>query len=256
VNIRDFDGSSTFGGNRTVGDPNLQPETSTAFNVGATWQPLNNVELNLDYYNFSFEDVLAQENAQAIVNADPFDPRVERTSAGTISIVNTAFINADAIDTSGIDFSGRASFDSGFGTISPFFDATLILSYDVTTNGVEVDGLGRLNRSNVGSPNQQFKGNFGFNWTNDFASANLILRHIGGYEDDGGVEIDNFTTLDANVSFNIGDLVNSGSNTSLTVGVVNATAEDPPFVAVSGSYDPRSADPRGRRVFVKVSTSF
>ena len=38
TNIVDHDGSRTFAGRRTLGDPTLQPETSTATNVGVTWQ--------------------------------------------------------------------------------------------------------------------------------------------------------------------------------------------------------------------------
>jgi len=256
VNITDADGTTTFAGERTVGDPTLQPETSEAFNFGVTWQPAHNVEFSADYFNFSFEDVLTTENAQAIVNANPNDPRIERTSAGTISIVNVNFINADSIETSGIDFSGRATFDTGLGTLTPFFDATYLLTYDVTNDGTTIDALGRLNRSNIGSPNQRFKGNLGLGWTSGIASANIILRHVSEYEDDGGVEIDAFTTLDANVSFTLTDLLRADNETTLTLGVVNATDEDPPFVNVAGSYDPRTGDPRGRRVFIKIGTRF
>lgn len=258
VNIADPNngGSTTFGGNRTVGSPNLDPETSTAFNIGGTWQPTSNIELNVDYWNFSFEDVLAQESAQGIVNADPNDPRIERTSAGTIAIVNTAFINADAIDTSGIDIEARASFDTSFGTFAPFTNISLVLDYDVTTAGVEVDALNRLNRDNVGAPTQSFKGNFGVNYSTGPISANAILRHVGSYEDDFGVDIDSFTTVDVNATYDFGGILGEDSSSYVSVGLVNATGEDPPFVAVSGSYDPRSADPRGRRAFVKVGTKF
>ena len=256
TNILDVDGTRTFAGRRTVGDPTLQPETSTTFNFGATWESANNIKLSVDYFNFSFEDVLTKENAQAIVTADPNDPRIERTSAGTISIVNVAFINADQIKTSGIDVFGRASFETDFGTLSPFLDATYLLEYDVTNNGMTVDALGRLNRSNVGAANQAFKGNFGVSWDNEFANANLILRHITKYDDDGGVQIDSFTTFDANIAFKLGKFFRSRFDTTLTLGMINATDEDPPLVAVSGSYDSRSADPRGRRVFVKIGMSF
>ncbi|MDZ7824204.1 MAG: TonB-dependent receptor [Ahrensia sp.] len=258
VNIRDANGTTTFAASRSVGTDNLRPETSRAINVGATWQPINNVELSIDYYDFKFENALTKESAQAIVNANPNDTRIERTSAGTISVVNVAFINADSISTSGLDFSGRATFDTSIGTIAPFFDATLILKYDLTTNGRTIDGLGRLNRGTVGSSNQKFKGNLGVNWSIGSFNVNAIARYISSYEDDQAVPvpIDAFTTYDFNVSYNIGEFLRPGSATTLTLGFVNLTDKDPPFVAVSGSYDPRAADPRGRRAFVKLGTSF
>ena len=252
VNILDHDGSRTFAGRRTVGNPQLRPETSTAFNLGATWQPRRNLEFGLDFWDYSFEDVLRKDNAQAIVNADPFDARVQRTSAGTISIVNVAFINADAIDTRGIDFSARATFATAWGDLSPFAEGTVILRYDVTNAGQRTDGLGRLNRGNVGAPNQAFKANAGLRFSRGVANANLLLRHVGAYEDDNGEDIDAFATLDANVGIDLGATLGRGTATTLRFGVINLTDADPPFVNVAGSYDVRSADPRGRRVFARL----
>ena len=256
VNILDHDGSRTFAGRRTVGNPDLQPETSRAFNAGATWQPREHLRFALDFWDYSFNDVLRKDNAQAIVTADPFDVRVQRTSAGTISIVNVAFINADAIDTRGVDFSARASFATAWGLVEPFAEGTVLFAYDVTNAGRRVDGLGRFNRDNVGAPNQVFKANVGLRLARGLASANVLLRHIGGYEDDGGDDIDASLTLDANVAFDLGGALGGTTNTTLRFGVVNLTDEDPPFVNVAGSYDPRSADPRGRRAFARLEMRF
>jgi len=251
-NIVDHDGSRTFAGRRTLGDPTLQPETSTAYNVGVTWRESASWSLNADYWRYEFEDVLRKENAQAIVNADPFDARIERTSAGTISIVNVAFINADRIETSGIDLSARASMDAGAGLLSGWVEATWLLSYDVTNAGVEIDALGKLNRANVGVPNQEFRATAGLSWARGPWEVNGLLRHVGGYEDDGGGSIDNFTTLDANAGWSFDSLPGAGQETTITLGVANLLDQDPPYVAVAGSYDPRSSDPRGRRAYLAV----
>ena len=252
VNILDHDGSRTFAGRRTVGNANLRPETSTALVVGASWLPRANLELGVDYWDYAFEDVLRKENAQAIVDANPFDARIQRTSAGTISIVNVAFINADAIDTRGVDFHARGAWFTPWGELAPFAEGTVLLGYDVTNDGRRVDGLGRLNRGNVGAPTQRFKVNLGAQLRRGGFVANAQLRHVGGYQDDGGESIDRFTTVDANIAFALGGVLSRNSALTLRFGVVNATDEDPPFVNVAGSYDVRSADPRGRRVFVRV----
>ena len=94
-------------------------------NVGATWHPRGDIEFGVDLFDYAFEDVLRKDNAQAVVDADPFDARVQRTSAGTISIVNVAFINADAIDVRGADLFARGRFDTGWGTLAPFFEGTV-----------------------------------------------------------------------------------------------------------------------------------
>ena len=251
TNIVDHDGSRTFAGRRTLGDPNLKPETSQAVNIGTTWRDAR-WALSADLWRYTFEDVLRKENAQAIVNADPFDPRVERTSAGTISIVNVAFINADSIETAGIDLSARANLDVAGGLLSVWGEATWLLSYDVTNAGVAIDALGKLNRANVGAPNQQFSAAASAGWSRGGVLFSATARHIGRYEDDASGEIDSFTTLDANVRWSLGELVREGSEASVTLGVANLFDEDPPYVNIAGSYDPRSSDPRGRRVFLSL----
>ena len=251
TNIVDHDGSTTFAGRRTLGDLELKPETSRAYNLGASWRNAN-WAFNADLWRYSFEDVLRKENAQAIVEADPFDPRVERTSAGTISIVNVAFINADRIETTGLDVSARANFASGSGVLSAWGEATWLLAYDVENAGVAIDALGKLNRANVGAPNQQLRATAGMGWARGAIRLNAMVRHVGTYDDDRSGEIDGFMTIDANARFSLGALLGNGSETSITVGAVNLFHADPPHVDIAGSYDPRSADPRGRRLFVGV----
>lgn len=255
TNIVDHDGSRTFAGRRTLGDPDLQPETSRAINLGATWRDAR-WSLSADLWRYTFEDVLRKENAQAIVNADPFDPRIERTSAGTISIVNVAFINADSIETAGIDVSARTNLDVAGGVLSTWVEATWRLAYDVTNAGVAIDGLGKLNRANVGAPNQRFSAAASAGWSRGTLLLTATARHVGPYEDDASGAIDSFTTLDANIRWSLAELFRSGSDTSITLGIANMLDEDPPHVDIAGSYDPRSADPRGRRVFLSIGLEF
>ena len=251
TNIVDHDGSRTFAGRRTLGDPQLKPETSRAYNAGLSWRAAN-WSLNADLWRYSFEDVLRKENAQAIVNANPFDPRVERTSAGTISIVNVAFINADEIETTGLDVSARADFAVAHGTLSAWAEATWLFAYEVTNAGVAIDALGKLNRANVGAPNQRLRVAGGVGWTRNQIRINAMVRHVGAYEDDGGGDIDGFSTLDAGATWSFGALLGADSETAITLGTANLLDADPPYVDIAGSYDPRSADPRGRRLYLQA----
>ena len=177
---------------------------------------------------------------------------MERTSAGTIAIVNVAFINADRIETTGLDLSARADFGVAGGTLSAWAETTWLFAYDVTNAGVEIDGLGKLNRANVGAPNQRLRLAGGFGWTRERIRLNAMVRHVGEYEDDGGGSIDGFSTLDANATWSLGTWLGQESETSLTLGAANLFDADPPHVNIAGSYDPRSADPRGRRVYLQV----
>ncbi|KAF7781755.1 hypothetical protein PRUB_b1080 [Pseudoalteromonas rubra] len=259
ANITDpEDGSTTFGGNRTVGDPDLVPETSQAVNLGLSFS-LDELSVDLDYWDFSFEDVLTRESHQAVVNANPNDPtRVIRTSAGTISIVNTKFINAEAIDTSGLDISATTIYRTDLGDFRPQLKASYLLSYDLMdASGNTSDGLGKLNRNTVGNPAPRLRGSIGMNWSDGEHSANIYLRHVASYENDvSGESISSFNTIDLQYSVNLGEVVREDSETRLIAGIVNATDEDPPYVAIAGSYDPRTGDPRGRRAYIKIQLSF
>ncbi|WP_428096353.1 TonB-dependent receptor domain-containing protein [Candidatus Rariloculus sp.] len=252
TNILDHDDSQTFAGRRTVGDPQLKPETSRAFNVGISWRDGAAWAIDADLWRYSFEDVLRKENAQAIVDDDPFDARIERTSAGTISIINVAFINADRIETTGIDLSARTNFTAGAGTISAWAEATWLLAYDVTHAGNEIDALDKLNRANIGAPNQRLRATGGVGWSRGGVTLDALVRHLGSYGDDAGGSIHSFTTLDFAVSWPLGAWSGSVAQTTLTLGAANVLDEDPPYVDIAGSYDPRSADPRGRRVFLSL----
>ncbi len=255
TNIIDYDGSTTFAGRRTLGDPELKPETSRAYNLGATWQSESDFSLSADLWHYSFEDVLRKDNAQAIVNANPLDPRVERTAAGTISIVKVAFINADAIDTTGLDLSARFDWDTHLGPLLAWGEASWLLAYDVTNDGTKVDALGKLNRANLGAPNQEFKATIGMTLSRGSLDLSALLRHVGDYKDDAGGSIDSFTTLDLSSRWSFGGAFGRNAETWVSLGVANLFEEDPPNVAIAGSYDPRSADPRGRRVFLSVGAN-
>ena len=251
TNIVDYDGSRTFAGRRTVGEASLQPETSRTYNFGVTFREGDEWAVNADYWRYAFEDVLRKENAQAIVTNNPFDPRVERTPAGTISIVNVAFINADSIETQGVDVSARVKIPVASGELGTWVELTRIIGYDVTNAGNSIDALGKLNRANLGAPNQKFKTTIGMLWSRSSVAANALLRHIGAYADDLGGSIDSFTSADANVSWTL-QTGPAQSEVTITVGAANLFDADPPYVAVAGSYDPRSGDPRGRRIYIKL----
>ncbi len=259
VNITDpLTGGTTFAGNRTIGNPNLAPEESTAFNLGASWN-VANWDFDFDFWQFEFEDVLTRESAQQVVNENPTNASlVERTSTGTIAIVNTNFFNANAIDTSGFDFNARAVYETSIGAFAPTFSATFVTEYDITNpDGSVIDGAGSFNNGNVGSPTPELRANVGLNWIHGVHSANVFYRFVDGYENDNnGDSIDSFDQVDVQYNLALGSIFGGASTTSLSLGVINLFDQDPPFVAIAGNFDPRTGDPRGQRVYVNLGFGF
>ena len=66
-----------------------------------------------DYWRFEYSNLITREQAQAIVNADPFDPRIVRSVTGDIQIINIDFINAASLVADGIDIAASYVIDMG-----------------------------------------------------------------------------------------------------------------------------------------------
>lgn len=252
-------GGNAFVAVRAMGNPNLQPEDSQAFNVGATFAPVEGLEFNIDYYNFSFEDAIIQTAPQAVVNADPAGPNVIRSPAGTIIQVNNGFVNAATIDTSGIDFSARYTTEIGGIQVTPSIVGTYVITYDLLDPlAGAVEGAGNRNFTNFGSPTPEWRFNAGLELSKGPHSFNAFGRFIGSYDDDqnGGTEIENDFRLDLQYNVLLNEILGYDNLTRFTVGVRNVTDNTAPFVATNGGFDSRVHDPRGRLVTVGLDFAF
>jgi len=254
-------GANSFAGVRTFGNINLSPEQSEAFNAGTTWNITEDLKLDLDVYKFNFSDVIIAENFQAVVNADPSDAtRVVRNAGGSIVQVNTNFVNASSVKTSGIDFGLSYEAETGLGTFVPFIQGTYVMDYDLEDpQAGSVDGVGNRNFTNFGTSVPRFRFNTGFNWIKDAHRLDLYGRSISGYDDDqnAGEEIDSHFTVDARYSLSIGEYFDAiGEGTALNVGVINAFDEAPPQVFTNGGFDSKVHDPRGRMIYFGIDLEF
>ena len=254
-------GATSFAGVRTFGNPELSPEESEAFNAGTTWKPFDGFRLDLDVYRFNFTDVIIAENFQAVVNQDPLSAeRVVRNAGGSIVQVNTNFVNASSVETSGLDFGVSYEADLGFATVVPFFQGTHVFSYDLQDpQAGDVDGAGNRNFTNFGTSVPELRFNTGVNLISDDHRLDVFGRYIDGYDDDqnGNREIDSHFTIDGRYTLNVGNMIDALSNgTSISVGVINATNEDPPQVFTNGGFDSKVHDPRGRMFYAGVDVEF
>ncbi len=245
---------------RAVGNPNLVPEDSTAYNLGFTLQPFGGLEISADYYNFAFDNAIVQTSAQALVNADPNGPDIIRSPAGTIIQVNNSYANAANVETSGIDFSIRYIIDAAFGTITPSFEGNYVLSYDLqeSVGGPEIDGVGNRNFTNFGSPAPELRFNAGLQFETGAHSFNVFGRYIDSYLDDqnGNAEIEDDFRVDVQYSLAINELFDRDKLLQLTAGVRNVFDVRPPRVATNGGFDSRVADPRGALLTVGLTGEF
>ncbi len=242
----------------------IEPEESEAFNFGASWKPVEGLQFDVDYFNFDFSNVIIATNPQAILDAaNAGDPdalaAVTRSPAGTVILIENDFVNASSVETSGIDFNAVYNIETGIGTITPTFQGTYVLNYDIVDpQAGNVDGEGVRNFSNFGSPTPQLRFNAGLGWNNGPHSANLFVRHIGSYEDDqnGLIDIDSDTRVDLQYSLAINEFMNREKATQFTIGVRNVTDTTAPQVFTNGGFDSKVHDPRGRLLYFGLDLEF
>ncbi|MFT6724394.1 MAG: iron complex outermembrane receptor protein [Arenicella sp.] len=234
-----------------AGGRDIQPEQSDAFNFGVSFNP-GNFSLDVDYWSFDFTDAIIQENFQAIVNADPNGPRVVRSPAGTILFVFTDYVNASSIETDGLDIAAKYDIETDAGIFTPFLDYTQVFNYDIDDpQAGQVEGAGNRNFTNFGSPSPETRYTSGVKYAGTRFTGRIAYRYIDSYTDDqNDVEVDSFSSIDAQVNFNLAD------NYSATIGVTNLSDEQPPQVFTNGGFDSRTHDPRGRLLYVQLSAEW
>jgi iron complex outermembrane receptor protein len=250
----------------SVGDEDLETETSTNYNFGAIWQPTDNFDMRVDYWRFEYEDVITIESAQGKLQNDPNGADVIRIAGPNSQLagVNANYINAASVDTDGLDLAAHYAIPTNsMGEFGLNFTATHFLSYEIpTADGTGTrDVAGFFNHDNFARSIPETKVNFSADWMLGNHTAAAIVYWVDEYEttravpDDESAKIDSWTTMDLNYSYN---LAFSESAAVFSIGAKNVFDEKPPRVydAANFSYDPKHHDPRGRMFYARVKYAF
>ncbi|MYA68213.1 MAG: TonB-dependent receptor [Gammaproteobacteria bacterium] len=218
------------------GSPNLAPQESENFNFGVVLQLENNFNASVDYFNFDYQDLIAQsEGAQAIVNNDclddgvPNDPRVIRDAGGQLRQVNTEFVNIGSVETSGLDVNLAWDVQVGEGDLFLTAAATYVTEFAVSDGAVSFDGAGSRNFRNNFSTLPELRAHAGATYTWRDSSLTAKFRHIDEYRNDqsrNGI-VEAWNVVDAQYNQVFPGLLGAG-DTSITVGINNVFDEDPP----------------------------
>lgn len=248
-------------------DDPLVPEEATVGNLGLTWMSDDrSAEVNLDYWSYDYDHVIIQQNPQAVHDAafagDPqalsqIDFAGGVVSPLTIERINVFYDNASKLETDGIDLSAGYTWpETATGSYS--LDATLtrILSYDLEDpQAGSVDGAGSRNFTNFGTSTPELRANIHFGWISDNHSVNVFARHISSYEDDANnnATIDAQTTFDLQYNYRFAPWGDNDEGMILSIGGINVTDEDPPYVATNGGFDSKVHDPRGALYYIKAT---
>jgi len=233
-----------------------------------------------NYINsITFQPCVAGSSVQCVVNPATYATLgVQRSPLGDLQVVDFQNINAGKIDTSGIDLLASYTFDAG-GLWTLQLDWNHILEFKpsdipgfengILSTGV-TDGAGTTGDGSIIRSMPDNKGNFMVNYNRGNHNVTGFVRYIDGYDNLGAVafnsganppktvlgeKIKSWTTLDLQYNYrwqwgNAGPL-------SLTLGIINATDEDPPVRDdFDQGYDSVTHDPRGRRFYIGLQQTF
>ena len=260
-NISDLvTGSLVFRGVRTVGTEYLKPERADVFNIGTTVRPSNGLSFGIDYWRFDYTDIIVKENAQAIIDANSFDPRVIR-EAGQILRVDTNYINAPSVETDGLDVAAAYEFNGVPGGVWALsVDVTYINKYVIqeTSNAIARDVSGGRNFRTFARSLPKWKTTLGVNWSMGALGFSSYLKTVSGYFDDQSrVPIKSHITIDSQIRYSLDrPRVAETRSPTLALGVTNLFDKDPPSVSTNVGFDSKVHDPRGRVVYARIMATF
>ena len=274
--------------NVTGGNPNLAPEVADTYTVGFAVEPIENLNLSLDWYSVEIEGAIGGIGYNTIqilcmeqnlycdrINRDArageYDLWVGLASDPLTGHINNLPDNIGVYERSGLDFAADYSWALGPGRLSVssagnyvLKDFTQTLASEPST-GYECKGL--VNETYLcQTPKLRAITSVRYGW--DRYSVGLRWRFIDGmdYRDVDGSQFtddDRVIWLDNGVpSYNYLDLNGSLSfgQATVTLGVNNVLDKEPPFSGDSGLSANANAlggyDQVGRYIFGSISLKF
>lgn len=259
---------------RLSSDPNLKPEKSRQYSLGAVFEPVRDLSIALDYWHIQKKDQIGTIGGDAIM-ADPalyqrYIARVHRQANGFISYIETPVENLGDLKTSGIDVDVKASWPLGsLGRLGASFAGSYISQWKqqngkgtpfVSYEGTAGDGAGV-------QPVPTWQHTLGLDW--NLGNWNLTLENVfikGWTESAGLVEANVGPAVEYHVKdssrWNLAVGWKPMPSLALRVGARNVFDQDPPFTAVSSygshvtGYAGSFVDPRGRFWYLTASYQF
>ncbi len=255
----------------TKGNPDLEPEEATTFNVGLLVDhdgligDADNLFITVDYWSYDFKKPLVTEPFGNVLAAacpgaptdpcntsSPYFSRLTfggNPAAADVEIIDVNIINGPDTKTDGIDFTARYSRSIGPGIASIGATGTRILGYDIDAweLGGAYDALGRLNYgTSLARTLAKWKARGILNYAIGPMNVRYNLNYIDGYDDLGGNPsgvsyIKSHMTHDVHLNYSLMD-----DRAVLSLSAINLSDEDPPFTGREMNYDAFSHNPFGR----------
>ena len=250
-----------------VGNPDLDPATSTNANFGLIWDLSENLNFAMDYWTIDYKDRLELEDAQTKLFSDPNGPDVTRNQFGTLIAVNTTFFNEERTEVKGIDLSlSYFKETEKIGSFDLSIKATNLFDFLTPDGEVMVNRVGRFNYAAHTHSLPRLRLNAFLSWAYGNTRYSLIGRYVDGYKNLRVIPEASLANGYTNKvgSFLVFDIAAvrliEFKDQQLTLGIslINAFDESAPLLynAPDFSFDTRLHDPRGRLLNFSLNYEF
>jgi outer membrane receptor protein involved in Fe transport len=261
------------------GNPNLRPEAADTWTLGFVVTPIDNLQINLDYYDIKLEDTITTIGANtilrfcALTGNDFLCERVHRNALtgdlwrgsdpNSSGFVTNLTDNFGEQHFRGLDLGANYRWEMLGGRFSASLQGTYLLEEETAPlpgvdDSATYDCVGKIN---LQCQSPQWRHIANIRYSRDWFTVNLRWRYFGEmeYEDDDGNPLltdrllcDEGTAVPSGApcsgdgklnAFNYIDLSGSafiGKNTEITVGVNNIADKEPPLVGVNEALNANS----------------
>lgn len=234
----------------------LDAEKSRSFNFGISYSPMDNLDLTMDYYNISIDDVISFNSLQNMIdqerNTGQANPNITRDPNGRIIAATAGMENRGTLDTSGIDFKVGYKYDFINSTLRYDFAGSYVLDYSSPefAGGPTNNKVGRN-----GLPEYRFQTGVGLSF---LAAHDVYLSadHITGQAQDIDANFNKTGNIGSHTTWNIAYNYLAPWNGKFTAGIRNITDADPSFESDGVTYNADLYSIQGRLFFMNYSQTF
>jgi iron complex outermembrane receptor protein len=260
----------------TGGNPDLKPEKSQSFTVGAVLEPVKNMSLSIDAFRVNLKNAIVggglsatyilgtaarEQQYASYIRRGPADPS-NPSGLGAITAILQTNANLFKTQMAGIDIDGKYDWRPAPAQKVTFqLSGTYMSKYDV--QGPDGSYTSSINQASSAANGVilRWKHNASATWARKDWSASLTQNFQQGYNDIPGNKsatalhkVDAYQTFDAQLSYT------GFKSARLQLGVKNLTDRNPPYTNYSpsfvGGYDLSYADVNGRYVYLNATYKF
>ena len=258
---------------RFGGKPDLDPETAKMYSAGVVVQVNKHLSGNVDWWQVNREGTIQSfSTTQLLQNYGLFKDRFTRRSDGTISLIDTRWVNSGETTTRGVEVGVKANSDLGRGKLTVGYDLSYLLAKKsrlLPTAPWSANEIDTFTRSSDIGLHLKHSSSIGYRQGNWSFLVNNVYR--GSYTDavlpgvaNGSVKPVDWNPIVKPYSiYGLSATYRGIKNVTLIAGVRNLFNTDPPFSATydtnsgaGSSWEPRIADPRGRSYSMRVDYKF